>query len=119
MVSIGRVRLLGNRQISLLSKLSMRFQHTSVAIGYHRVAESRNIDGVPSPSKDQVTHQNFVFKGGSKVTWLAFFDLAFDLTPDSRHCLQLSSLELSHFDVGVEHSLNESSVLVNLVGLSN
>jgi len=118
-VSVGRVRLLRNGQISLLTKLGMRFQHAGVAISHHRVAESRNVDCVPSSSKNQITHQNFIFKRSSKVAWLPFFYLTFNLTPNSRNSLQLGSLELCHFNVGVKHSLNESSVFVNLVGFTN
>lgn len=45
--------------------------------------------------------------------------MTLDLASNSRNGLELGSLELSYLNVRVEHSLDESSVFVNLVRLSN
>jgi len=47
-MGVGRVRLLRDGKVALFAELSVRLEHPSVAIGHHRVAETRDVNSVPS-----------------------------------------------------------------------
>lgn len=121
-VSILRVNFLGDRQVSFLPQLRVGFQQPRVSIrrSDDRVAEPWHIYSVPSLEEDKVTLQDLVLKTGSECTsWSALLNNLLDLASYTRDSSDLRSSELCHLDLGVEHTFDEGSILVDLIGLSN
>ena len=119
-VSIAGVFLLWNGKVTFPSKLTVRLKHTGLAIGDDWIAESRQIDSVPGPTKDDITSENLVFKRGSKcaiVLWI--FNHSFDATSDTRDCLERGTSEFGNFKTTREHTLDESRVFHDFVWLAD
>jgi hypothetical protein len=55
-MSVSRISLLGDWKISLLSQLSMAFEHSCIAVGHHRVAEAGDVYLIPGSAEHEVAH---------------------------------------------------------------
>lgn len=98
----------------------MSFNKSVVTVCYNRVVNLGHLYLVPSPAEHKVTLQNFIFKCGPEATRLnSFFDSPLDGAPNTRHCFELSPSKLGCLKVRIEHSLDESRVLVDLESLTD
>ena len=86
-VFVNRVLLESDRNVALLPQLRVRLQHSHFAIRDDWIAQSWNLDIVPSPTENDITLQDLVFKSGPKGTCLPFFDCSLDLSTNTWHCL--------------------------------
>ena len=98
----------------------MCLQHTVVPVRYDRIVETRYFDLVPRSAKDDITHEDFVFKSCSERARLnTFFHCSLDSAADTRHGLKLSACKLCSFQTWSEHALDESCVFVDLCRLTD
>ena len=120
MMLVFRIFLGRNWQISFFSELSVWFEHSSFSIGHYGIAEARNINGVPSTAKNDVTFQYFVFESGSKgSSWSSLFHSLLYLAPNSWNSLELGSLEFGNFKCTCEHTFHKSYVFLYIIWFSD
>lgn len=66
----------------------------------------------PSATKDDIGHENLVFESRPKGSWLAFSESFLDRSSNTTDRFDACAFESAYFQVAVEHSRNEGSVLV-------
>ena len=113
------VLFVGDGQVAFFPQLGVRLHHSGLAVGNNWVAETRHLDRIPRPQEDQITHQNLVLESGTEVALLSLFHGFLELASNSRDCFHLSSLELSHLNIRVEHTFDKGGVSVDFVRLSD
>ena len=119
-MDILRVFLLRDWKISFSSQFSMCLDHPDVTICNHWIKKLRNIDLVPGSTEDQIAHKYLVFERGPETTWLnTFLNRSFNCAAYPTHCSELRAREFSSLKIRVEHTLDESGVLVNFEWLAN
>jgi hypothetical protein len=97
----------------------MRLHESCLTIENHRVTELRNVNLIPCSTEYNVTLEDLVFKCSSETTFRGIFLYWFlNLSTNTRNCSDLSTLELCHFKLRVKHTLNESSIFMDLEWLS-
>ena len=88
-------------------------------VGEDGIVVSLKDDFVPCSAEDEVGHRYFILKSGSKGSLPALPECLLDLSPDSRNGANLRPDVAGNFDGGIEHALDECSVLHDLEGLAN
>jgi hypothetical protein len=95
-------------------------QEPGVSIEYQGIEESGHFKLEPCPTEYDITLQYLILKGCSECSfWHSLFHYLLYLSSNSRDCTNLSSLELRYFELAIEHSLDECSILMDLQWLSH
>ena len=98
----------------------MGLKHAGLPVEDHWVKKLGDLYLIPCLAEDNIAFEYFVFKSSSEATFRsAFFHMLLNLTPDPTDCADLGAAKLGNLKLAVKHTLDESSVFVDLERLTD